>query len=130
MVDDNVDAAETLAELLELWGHTACVRHDGPAAIAATPAFAPDLVLLDIDLPGMDGHEVARRLRDEPGVKETVLVALTGFGQEDDRRRSREAGFDHHLTKPVDPEALRELLSRPLAREEAQHGGTDEADPA
>jgi CheY-like chemotaxis protein/two-component sensor histidine kinase len=108
--DDNEDAAESLATLLELRGHQVRVCHDGPAALEAAPAFGPDVVVLDIGLPnGMDGYEVARRLRSD-GQASAFLVALTGYGQEDDRRRSGEAGFDAHLTKPVEPKVLAELL--------------------
>ena len=111
VVDDNVDAATSLARLLSrLMGQEVRVAHDGPAALEVAGAFRPELVLLDIGMPGMDGHEVARRLRGRPEFERTMLVALTGWGQEADRRRSREAGFDHHLVKPVDPGALRELL--------------------
>ncbi len=108
VVDDNVDAAETLAELLTLLGHTARAVHDGPAALEAARSAVPEVVLLDIGLPGMDGFEVARRLRAaHPGV---VLVALTGYGQDDDVRQCREAGFDHHRVKPVDVSAIEALL--------------------
>jgi CheY-like chemotaxis protein len=112
LVDDNVDAAESLAMLLRLWGHEVAVAHDGPAALRAAAAQRPQVALLDIGLPGMDGHEVARRLRSQPGLGPVVLVALTGWGQDEDRRRSQEAGFDHHLTKPVELSALRELLTQ------------------
>ena len=113
VVDDNVDAAETLAMLLRLSGHHVRVAHDGPAALEAARSLPPEVVLLDIGMPGMDGYEVARRLRQLPGLAGAVLVALTGWGQEQDRRRSKEAGFDHHLTKPADPLALRELFAAP-----------------
>jgi CheY-like chemotaxis protein len=112
LVDDNVDAAESLAMLLRLWGHEVVVAPDGPAALRAAGAQPPRVVLLDIGLPGMDGYEVARRLRHQPGLGQTILVALTGWGQEEDRRRSQEAGFDHHLVKPVELSDLRELLAR------------------
>lgn len=109
--DDNEDGAETLATLLELAGHEVRVCHDGPGTLAAAAAFAPDVCLLDIGLPkGMDGYEVARRLRAEGHA--AVLVALTGYGQDDDRRRSAEAGFQAHLVKPVDHALLAELLAR------------------
>src|SRR6202035_1696475 len=101
IVDDNVDAAESLAMLLRLWGHEVAVAHDGPGALRAAETQPPEVALLDIGLPGMDGYELARRLRPQPGLERTVLVALTGWGQEEDRRRSQEAGFDHHLVKPV-----------------------------
>jgi PAS domain S-box-containing protein len=111
VVDDNRDAAMTLEMLVQLWGHAVRTVHTGPAAIEEAVAFRPEVVLLDIGLPEMDGYEVARRLRANPDLKETVLVAITGYGQDDDRRRSREAGFDHHLVKPVDPTRLQEVLS-------------------
>jgi CheY-like chemotaxis protein len=112
VVDDNADAARLLARLLEASGHQAEVAHDGPAALERAQARPPDVVLLDIGLPGMDGYEVARRLRQSVGDR-PLLVALTGYGQDEDRRRSREAGMDDHLTKPVDPRTLKELLARP-----------------
>jgi signal transduction histidine kinase/ActR/RegA family two-component response regulator len=112
VVDDNVDGAASLAMLLRLWGHDVAVAHDGPAALRAADAQRPQVALLDIGLPGMDGYELARRLRARPGLDRTALVALTGWGQEEDRRRSQEAGFDHHLVKPVDLSALQELLAQ------------------
>ena len=114
VVDDNVDGAESLATLLKLLGHEVHVAHDGPAALRATADVRPEVVFLDIGLPGMDGYEVARRIR-RPGRTEALLVALTGYGQEEDRRRSREAGFDHHLVKPVDPAVLEDLLAAAAA---------------
>jgi CheY-like chemotaxis protein len=111
IVDDNVDAAESLALLLRLEGHDVRVTYDGPAALAAVEAEPPDLVFLDIGMPVMNGYEVARRLREQPGLESLVLVAMTGWGQDEDRRRSQEAGFDHHLIKPVEPEALHKLLT-------------------
>jgi CheY-like chemotaxis protein len=113
VVDDNVDAAESLALLLRMEGHDVRVAHDGPAALAAVEAEPPDLVFLDIGMPVMNGYDVARRLRQRPGLDKLVLVAMTGWGQEEDRRRSQEAGFDHHLVKPVEPDALHQLLARP-----------------
>ena len=112
MADDNVDAANSLARLLRrLHGQDVRVAHDGPEALAAAGAFLPEVALLDIGMPGMDGYEVARRLRANPDFQGLLLVALTGWGQEADRRRSEEAGFDRHLIKPVDPEVVRELLA-------------------
>jgi signal transduction histidine kinase len=111
VVDDNQDAAESLGLLLEMTGNDVRTVHDGPSALAAVEGFKPSVVLLDIGMPGMDGYEVARRLRGQSEGKDMVLIALTGWGQEEDRRRSREAGFDHHLTKPVDLDMLRALLS-------------------
>jgi PAS domain S-box-containing protein len=110
VVDDNRDAADSLAMLLRLKGHEVRVAYDGPAALAAVGAFGPDLVLLDLGMPGMDGYEVARRLRETPAFAGRAIAALTGWGQEADRRRTREAGFDHHLVKPVDPAELETLL--------------------
>ena len=112
VVDDNVDAAELLGEVLELDGHEVSIVHDGVAALERVGTFAPDVVLLDIGLPGLDGYEVARRLRQRPEGADLRLVALTGYGQASDRQRSREAGFDAHLVKPVEIDALRDLLSR------------------
>ena len=109
VVDDNVDSAESLTVLLQVSGHDVCAAHSGDAALAAARDFRPDVVLLDIGMPGMDGHEVARRLREEH--RDLVLVAVTGYGLERDRLDSKQAGFDHHLVKPVDPETLRGLLA-------------------
>lgn len=111
VVDDNRDAAMTLATLLRLQGHDVRVVHDGPAALTAVPEFTPALILLDLGMPIMDGYEVARRLRSLPESRDIVVAALTGWGQQDDRRRTREAGFDHHLVKPVEPEVLEDLLA-------------------
>ncbi|MGZ3388193.1 MAG: ATP-binding protein [Isosphaeraceae bacterium] len=111
VVDDNVDAAAGMAMLLRLSGHEVAVAHDGPAALRAAAAQRPQVALLDINLPGMDGYELARRLRSQPGLGQAVLVALTGWGQEEDRR-SPEAGFDHHMVKPVDLSALQALLAQ------------------
>jgi CheY-like chemotaxis protein/nitrogen-specific signal transduction histidine kinase len=111
VADDNADAANSLARLLRrLHGQDVRVAHDGPEALAAADSFLPEVALLDIGMPGMDGYEVARRLRENPDLQGLFLVALTGWGQEADRRRSEEAGFDRHLIKPVDPEVVRELL--------------------
>jgi CheY-like chemotaxis protein len=110
VVDDNKDLAESLAMLLEVRGHQVCVAPDGPAALAAAERFAPEVVLLDLSLPGMDGYEVARRLRRLPGAGRVALVALTGWPQEEDRRRSVGAGFDEYLVKPADLATLQALL--------------------
>jgi len=111
VVDDNVDSAESLAMLLRLGGHEIETAYDGFQAVAAAERFLPDLILLDIGLPGMDGYEVATRIRESSAGRELVLIAVTGWGQEEDRRRSREAGFDAHLTKPVDMAALVRLIA-------------------
>ena len=111
VVDDNKDAAESMATLLELWGHEVKRTYDGTRALAMGIDYRPEVIFLDIGLPGMDGYEVAGRLREMPETARAVLVAVTGYGQEEDRRRSRRAGFDHHLVKPVAPETLRLLLT-------------------
>ena len=110
VVDDNVDAAEMLAEALEGWGYTVRVAFDGPTAIRVVGEFTPDVALLDIGLPVMDGYELARLLKQNPVLRRTRLVALTGYGQESDRQRSLEAGFDAHLVKPIDMLALRAFM--------------------
>jgi CheY-like chemotaxis protein/two-component sensor histidine kinase len=111
VVDDNVDTAESLAMLIRHDGHEVRTAHDGPAALEATAAFRPEVVLLDIGLPLMDGYEVARRLRAQALGHELFLAAVTGYDQAEDRARSEGAGFDHHLVKPVRMEALRRLLA-------------------
>ncbi|HVF59787.1 MAG TPA: ATP-binding protein [Thermoanaerobaculia bacterium] len=111
VVDDNRDAAATLALLLELTGHDVRTAHDGVEALAAASEFRPDVVLLDIGLPKLNGYEVARRIRSQPRGQGVVLIAITGWGQEEDKRQSQEAGFDQHIVKPVDPATLLKLLS-------------------
>jgi len=111
VVDDNVDAAAMLAMLLEVAGHRVAVEHDPLRALARSRAEAPDVFLLDIGLPGIDGNELARRLRAQPETADAVLVAVTGYGQENDRKVTLAAGFDHHLVKPVDLEALAAILA-------------------
>lgn len=113
VVDDNVDAARSYAEIARLWKHEVRVAYDGPAALEMAKAYRPEIVLLDIGLPGISGYEVARRLRQQPEFQKTFLVATTGYGQEEDRRRSREAGFNCHLVKPVAPDTLQDLLAHP-----------------
>ncbi|MBI3184429.1 MAG: response regulator [Myxococcales bacterium] len=110
VVDDNEDAAETLAELLQSWGHATRVAFDGTSAVRLVEHFRPEVVFLDIGLPGMSGYEVAVRIRQGEGAHHPRLVALTGYGQDADRRRSKEAGFDLHLVKPVDIETLERTL--------------------
>jgi CheY-like chemotaxis protein len=97
---------------LRLLGHTVCTAHDGPSALSKAADFLPEVALLDLGMPGMDGYEVARRMRALARFRDTVLIAHTGWGQEEDQRRSRAAGFDFHLVKPVDLAALQELLGR------------------
>ncbi|WP_437565490.1 GAF domain-containing protein [Sorangium sp. So ce542] len=115
VVDDSVDGAESLALLLRIAGHETRAVHTGPDALTATRELGADIVFLDIGLPGMNGYEVARRLRAEPDLSGLFLVALTGWGTEDDRRQAREAGFDHHLTKPVDAAEVKRLVARVAA---------------
>jgi signal transduction histidine kinase len=111
LVDDNVDAATMLAMLLESAGHEVSVEHSSLAALSRAPSMRPDVCLLDIGLPDLDGYALARRLRAEPAMGATVLVAVTGYGQQSDRDAARGAGFDHHFTKPVDSTALVKLLA-------------------
>jgi PAS domain S-box-containing protein len=111
VVEDNQDSAEMMRLMLELDGHEVRTAYDGRVALEAARAFEPQLVLCDIGLPGMSGYEVAKQLRAQPAFKNTPLVALSGYGQEEDIRRAQEAGFTHHLTKPVEPEVLGALLS-------------------
>lgn len=111
VVDDNRDAAESMTVLLELWGHEVRIAHSGREALAIAAGYRPDAVLLDIGLPEMDGYEVATRLRRIPEWTGVMLVAVTGYGHDEDRRRCRETGFDHHLIKPVDPVKLESLLA-------------------
>jgi CheY-like chemotaxis protein len=111
VVDDHLDGTEALTLLLKVLGHEVRSSLDGPSALEIAREFAPDVVLLDIGLPGMDGYEVARRMRQLLADK-TLLVAMTGYGQEEDKRQAHEAGFDLHLTKPVSGEAVETLLER------------------
>jgi signal transduction histidine kinase len=110
VVDDNADVAETTTLLLTLSGHQVRAAKDGPQALAAAAEFSPEVVLLDIGLPQMDGYEVARRLREMPQTCKSLLIALTGYGQQGDRARGKAAGFDGHLLKPVDPHALGKMI--------------------
>jgi PAS domain S-box-containing protein len=114
IVDDNTDTAQMLTDLVSLWGHDAARASSGEDALRLAEAFQPHVVLMDIGLPGMDGYEVARRLR-RGGGAEPLLVGITGYGQASDRSRAREAGFDHYLTKPPDPVALQDLLTHDSA---------------
>ena len=112
VVDDNRDSAETLTMLLELMGKEMSVAYDGEQALTIAKEIKPDVVLLDIGLPKMDGYEVARRIRQEPWGSTAILVAITGWGQTEDKDLSRESGFDHHLVKPVDHDHLLKLIQR------------------
>jgi CheY-like chemotaxis protein len=110
VVDDNMDTALSLAMLLKTAGHETFTAHDGLAAIESADAQRPDVVLLDIGLPKIDGREVCRRIRSQPWGKKMIVIAVTGWGQDEDRRKSEDAGFDGHLVKPVDYDRLAELL--------------------
>lgn len=110
IADDNRDSAESLAMLLRMDGHEVAVAHDGPEALAAVGSFAPEFVLLDIGMPGLNGYEVAQKIRDSDPASPVKLIAVTGWGQHSDKARARASGFDHHFTKPVEPERLIELL--------------------
>jgi CheY-like chemotaxis protein len=111
VVDDNRDAADSLGVVLALHGMETRTAHDGFAALEALDEFRPSVILLDLGLPGIDGYEVAQRVRQHPHGRRATIIALTGWGQERDRQRSAAVGFDHHLVKPVDTEALRQLLA-------------------
>ena len=111
IVDDNRDSADSLGMLLQIMGNDIRVAHDGQEGVDVAEEFRPEVVLLDIGLPRLNGYEACRRIRELPWGRSVVLIALTGWGQEDDRRRSHEAGFDHHMVKPVDPQDLMELLA-------------------
>src|SRR6185312_309944 len=114
---------ESMATLLRLWGHDVRSAHDGPAALALADSFLPDVVLLDVGLPGMDGYEVARRLRNNPRLANILVVCLSGYGRENDARLAREAGCDLHLLTPMDPNVLQRLLSaRQIAQAETVAG--------
>jgi CheY-like chemotaxis protein len=112
VVEDNVDTATSLALLLTESGHDVRTAHDGPTALGAALDYRPDVALLDIGLPGLDGFEVAKRMRQQPIFQKVMMVAMTGYGKASDRQRSQEAGFDHYLVKPVKFEKVQEILAR------------------
>jgi CheY-like chemotaxis protein len=111
IVDDNEDSANSLAMILKLGGHETASVYTAVDALQHAATFKPDVVLLDIGLPGMDGYEVAQKMRELPGLRDIRLVAVTGYGRSDDRMRAREAGFDDHLTKPVEFAVLERTLA-------------------
>jgi CheY-like chemotaxis protein len=112
VVDDNKDVANSLAMLLRLKGNDIRTAHDGVEALAVADIFHPEIVLLDIGLPKLNGYDVARRIRQQPWGQDVLLIALTGWGNDEDRRLSQEAGFNFHIVKPVDLAALEELLAK------------------
>ncbi|HVL55305.1 MAG TPA: response regulator, partial [Burkholderiaceae bacterium] len=116
IVDDNRDAASSLAQLMRIHGHRVETAFDGPSALQLAREQHFDAFVLDIGLPGFDGHELARRIRELPGSGNAIFVALTGYGQPADRERSSAAGFDHHLVKPIEPELLERLLAESAQR--------------
>jgi two-component system CheB/CheR fusion protein len=124
VVDDNVDTTDSLSMQLSMSGHDVRSAYDGPSGIEQATSFKPHVILLDLGMPGMDGYETARKTRELPGGKEMALVALTGWGQEEDRRRTKEAGFDFHLLKTVTNAALEEVLAA-LTPVEVGGRGTD-----
>jgi two-component system CheB/CheR fusion protein len=122
VVDDNEDSADSLGALLEVLGAIVVVAHDGEAALRVLDDQHPDVVFLDIGMPRMDGYETCRRLKAEPSVENTVVVALTGWGQDEDRQKSRAAGFDHHRVKPVAIGELVALMSSLDSRRDGESG--------
>jgi two-component system CheB/CheR fusion protein len=124
LVEDNHDAAESFSILLGLGGHDVRVAHDGAVALATVEGFSPDVAFIDVGLPGIDGYELAPLLRAHPRCRGSMLIALTGYGREDDKRRASQSGFDHHMTKPVDLAAIDRLLS-----EASQMAGAVRAEP-
>jgi CheY-like chemotaxis protein len=113
LIDDNVDLARCLARLLEIHGHDVRIAHDGPSGIDQARAWNPEFVLLDIGLPGMDGFQVASLLRQNEATQDTVIIAISGYGHEEDRARSKQAGFDHHLVKPINSDELAMIMANP-----------------
>jgi CheY-like chemotaxis protein len=111
VVDDNRDAADSLQLLFEVYGYRAVCEYDGEAALAAVRAAVPDIVIMDLGMPGLDGYHTAQQMRALPGGQNIVLIALTGWGHETAREQTRAAGFDHHIVKPVNFESLRQYLS-------------------
>jgi CheY-like chemotaxis protein len=129
VVDDNIDAAVSLGMLLKLAGQDVRVAYDGPTALRQAAEFRPELILLDIGMPIMDGYEVCRRLRGQFSLEKMTVVALTGWGQEEDRRRSHEAGFDHHIVKPVELSVLERLIEG-LEVDTRESGNATELEPS
>jgi CheY-like chemotaxis protein len=110
VADDNADSASSMALLLEILGNEVRTAGDGLEAVEVASSFRPDVILMDIGMPRLDGYDACRRIREEPWGRDIVLIALTGWSQDEDVRQARDAGFDHHLVKPVEPAALEKLL--------------------
>jgi CheY-like chemotaxis protein len=125
VIDDNRDQAESLGKLLSLMGHDVRLGFDGEEALRLALDFRPDVALLDLGLPKLSGCEVAKRMRSDPRVKDTLLLAQTGWGQDDDLQRTKEAGFDHHLLKPVDIGRLKAILAHSLRPSQALPPGQE-----
>jgi two-component system, OmpR family, response regulator len=117
LVDDSVDAAQAMSMLLETLGHDVRMAHDGVSALAVVDGFEPEVVILDIGLPGMDGFELAREMRKRPSTQQCLLLALTGYGGDADRQRAHDAGFDHHLVKPVSFEDIEAVIARSFGQD-------------
>jgi CheY-like chemotaxis protein len=120
VVDDNRDSAMSLAMVLKLMGSDIEMAHDGLAAVEVAEQFRPDMILLDIGLPKLNGYDACRRIREQRWSRDVIIIALTGWGQDEDRRRSREAGFDHHLVKPVEMAGLQELLAHNVPKRQEE----------
>jgi CheY-like chemotaxis protein len=127
VVEDSPDTARSAQLLLTLWGYDCAVARDGAAALEAAAALRPDVVLLDLALPGVNGYEVARRLREDPATAAAFLVAVTGYGEEREVRRCWQAGFDRHLLKPIDLHELRRLLAEQAARRNSREERSEAA---
>ncbi len=110
VVDDSRDSAEMLCEVLQAYGCSTCVAYDGPSALDAAQSFKPHLALIDINLPLMDGYEVAQRMRQNPELRQIRLIAVTGYSEAAERRRSQQAGFNDHMVKPIDLKQLRDAI--------------------
>lgn len=128
-VEDDEEAAESLGLILELLGHQARVVHDGPSALEALRHDSPDIMLIDVGLPGMNGYELARVIRGDPEHRDLVLAAVTGYGRPEDRDRAHEAGFDHHLVKPVDLAVLRAIVDSAAGSRGGDLGSVDRRAP-
>jgi CheY-like chemotaxis protein len=124
IVDDNADAADMLAMLLQLDGHDVRVAHDAESALHLAGEFAPEVGLFDIGLPETDGYALARRVRADARLLDMYLVAVTGWGEDEDRRRAAEAGFDTHITKPAEPDTVRRVLARAVASQNGRAAST------